>query len=205
MVLLREYCALHLSYRPGPALSDFVDCFWLVADAQAPRKERILPSGTLELVINLRANEVRIYEPMKLERYRKFSGAVMSGTYSSAFACDAMQHESMLSVHFKPGGAFPFLGAQANELAETHADLTDLWGRSALDMFGVEGTGAAVRDAVREVGVCQRHFIQLFRAEVGLTPKLFSDYCDFKRLARSRNKSKRVELIERIRQKHSCF
>ena len=43
----------------------------------------------------------------------------------------------------------------------------------ALQMFGSGGTGAAVQDVAREVGVCRRHFIQVFGAEVGLTPKLF--------------------------------
>ncbi len=42
---------------------------------------------------------------------------------------NAMQHESMLGVHFKPAGAFPFLGALATEVTDTHADLADLWGR----------------------------------------------------------------------------
>src|SRR5258705_6844024 len=65
---------------------------------------------------------------------RAFSGAVLSGTYSSIFVVDAMQHESMLGVHFKPGGAFPFLNILANELTDAHADLADLWGQSAREL-----------------------------------------------------------------------
>lgn len=211
-----------LSHRPGLPLSEFVDCFWLAANVQSSRQERILPSATIELVINLREDEVRIYDPAQLERCRRHSGIVISGTYSRPFACDGAQHASMFGVHFKPGGAFPFLGAQASELVDTHADLADLWGRSALDvreelceaktpgkrfqiieevlierlrcspkrhpavptalhMFGSAGTGAAVRDAARESGVCKRHFIHLFSAEVGLTPKLFCRLLRFQR------------------------
>ena len=211
-----------LSYRPGPPLSDFVDCFWLATNAQASRKERILPSGTIELVVNLRDDEVRIYDPAQLERYRQYSGFVLSGTYSRPFACDATQHASMFGVHFKPGGAFPFLGARASDLTDTHADLEDLWGRSALDLreelgeaktpgkrfriveevliarlrrspkchpaipialhlFGSAGTGVTVLNAAREVGVSKRHFIQLFNAEVGVTPKLFCRLLRFQR------------------------
>ena len=122
------------SHSPGPPLSEFVDFFWLAADGQADRKERILPSGTIELVLNLRDDEMRIHDPAQPARYRRFSGAVISGTYSRVFICDAMQHESILGVHFKPGGAFPFLGAPASELAGTHADLADLWGRPAQEL-----------------------------------------------------------------------
>lgn len=213
---------LFLSYRPESPLNEFVDCFWLAVNAEATRNERILPSGTIELVVNLRDDEVRIYDPAHLERYRKYSGIVFSGTYSRAFACDARQHASMFGVHFKPGGAFPFIGAQASELTDTHADLADLWGRSAVElreqvcsaktsiqrfhvmekvltarlesspkrhlavrkalaMFGSAGIGAVIRDVAREVSICKRHFIQLFRAEVGLTPKLFCRLLRFQR------------------------
>lgn len=122
---------LYLTYGPGPPLSEFVDYFWLFDGGQAPRKERIVPSGTSELVINLRDDEIRIHHPAHSKQHRRLSGAVLSGTYSSILVVDAMQHESMLGVHFKPGGTFPFLGALASELTDTHADLADLWGRPA--------------------------------------------------------------------------
>jgi len=38
-------------------------------------------------------------------------------------------------VHFRPGGAFPFLGLPAGELADAHLDLETLWGRrSAVEL-----------------------------------------------------------------------
>jgi hypothetical protein len=39
-----------------------------------------------------------------------------------------------MGVHFKPGGAFPFLGIPAGELADTHVDLETLWVRSAVEL-----------------------------------------------------------------------
>src|SRR5258705_1913302 len=124
----------YLKYAPGPPISEFVDHFWLFDGGQTPRKERIVPSGTIELVINLRDDEIRIHDRERSEQLTRFPGAVLSGTYSSIFVVDAMQHESMLGVHFKPGGAFPFLGTLANELTDAHADLADLWGRSGLEL-----------------------------------------------------------------------
>lgn len=123
-----------LSYRPGPPLSEFVDHFWLIERGQAPRLEKILPSGTIELVVNLKNNEIHIHDAEQPERYRRFDGAVFSGTYSRSFVCNALQHEAMMGVHFKPGGAFRFIGANASELTNTHANLTDLWGRSGLEL-----------------------------------------------------------------------
>lgn len=129
-----EGSMFYLTYAPGPPISEFVDYFWLFDGGQTLRKERIVPSGTSELVINLRDDEIRIHNGEQSKQHKRFSGAVLSGPYSSTFVVDAMQHESMLGVHFKPGGAFPFLGALASELTDAHVDLADLWGRSGLEL-----------------------------------------------------------------------
>ncbi len=47
----------HFFHRPDPPLGNFVHGFWLVLGGEALRKERVLPSGTCELVINLREDE----------------------------------------------------------------------------------------------------------------------------------------------------
>ena len=125
---------LYLTYAPGLPLREFVDYFWLFDGGQTTRKERIVPSGTTELVINLRDDEIRIHNRAQSKQHKRFSGAVMSGPYSSIFVVDAMQHESMLGVHFKPGGAFPFLDALVSELTDAHVDLADLWGRLGLEL-----------------------------------------------------------------------
>jgi AraC-like DNA-binding protein len=90
-----------------------------------------MPSGTLELVVNLREDELRIYDPDRSDRCRRFSGALVSGAYGRGFVTDALEETSIMGVHFEPGGAFPFLGLPAGKLADTHVDLEALWGRSA--------------------------------------------------------------------------
>jgi AraC-like DNA-binding protein len=124
---------LYRFYKPPRPLGDFVDDLWLYDGyAQPHLKERILPSGTIELVINLQENEFRIYDPACPERYRRFPGAMVSGAYSSIFVIDTLEDASVIGAHFKPGGAFPFLGLPAGELADLHVDLETLWGRSAM-------------------------------------------------------------------------
>jgi hypothetical protein len=41
------------SYTPGPPLGDFIGRFWLCSDTPSHSRERMLPSGTIELVFNL--------------------------------------------------------------------------------------------------------------------------------------------------------
>src|SRR6185503_16315209 len=65
---------------------------------------------------------------------QRFPGIVVSGAYAGALDIDPMQHASMMGVHFRPGGAFPFLGADVGELANSHLALEVLWGKSAIEL-----------------------------------------------------------------------
>jgi AraC-like DNA-binding protein len=44
---------------------------------------------------------------------------------------DTSQQASVIGVHFKPGGAFPFFKMPAGELRNLHVSLEDLWGVEA--------------------------------------------------------------------------
>lgn len=206
------------SHIPAPPLGDFVEQFWLCSGTPAHPRARLLPNGTIELVVNLCEDQIRVHDPTRPDRCRQLSGAVVAGAYGRSFVSDYAtvyaQHASIVGVHFRPGGAFPFLGVPAGELADTHVDLEALWGRTAaelrerlcaaatpaerfslleqtlaarldrttgrhdavpvaLDAFEPTGTSVRVRDVARRVGLSQRRFIQVFAAEVGLTPKRY--------------------------------
>jgi AraC-like DNA-binding protein len=113
---------------PIPPLSEFVDRFWYFSDAPAYRKERVVPSGTIELVFNLDEDELGFYDAEESGNCNMFSGAVFSGTHARPLFLETRKH--VIGVHFKPGGAFRFLGVPASEIVDTHVDLETLWGKS---------------------------------------------------------------------------
>jgi len=117
---------------PSPLLAGGVDHLWQVSDSPAHARERILPNGTLELVFNLAEDEVRIYDGLTGQPCRRLSGSVVSGVFSRFFVIDTREHACMVGVHFKPGGAWPFLRRlPLLELADAHVDLATLWGSKA--------------------------------------------------------------------------
>jgi AraC-like DNA-binding protein len=159
---------------------------------------------------------------VQLDRCERHSGSIISGAYGGPFVIETCQQASIMGVHFKPGGAFPFLRAPAGELADRHVDLETLWGPPAaelrerlcaaatpgerfglmegalaahlfrplehhgavpraLDAFERRDAGTTVRDVARRVGLSQRRLIQVFSAEVGMTPKLFCRVRRFQR------------------------
>jgi AraC-like DNA-binding protein len=120
---------------PAAPLSDFVSDLWLYEDYKPSchMKERILPNGTIVLVINLQDDQLRIYDAQQIE-CRRFSGAVVSGAYRRCFVTDTAEEKAVMGVQFKPAGAFPFLGVPPDEFAGLHLDLESLWGRAAREL-----------------------------------------------------------------------
>src|SRR5262245_1221504 len=80
---------------PGKPLRDFVDLFRYYAGHEVEySRERILPMAVAELVIDLGSG---------------YSGAGISGPHSEAFIIERTQLDELIGIHFKFGGAFPFL------------------------------------------------------------------------------------------------
>jgi len=123
---------LFLKYVPAPSLRESVEYLWLVSDAPGHSRERILPAGTLELVINLKEDQIRIYD--EAGACRRFSGAVISGAYSRPFVIDTAEHALTMGVHFRPGGAAPFARCAPGELADQHLDVETLWGTAGPEL-----------------------------------------------------------------------
>jgi AraC-like DNA-binding protein len=151
-------------HLPRPPLAALVDYLWHLSDAPVHARERILPSGTLELVFNLAEDEVRLYDDLGSGPCRRLPGAVISGVYSRFFVIDTQEHACMMGVHFKPGGAFPFLRrTPALELADSHRELAALWGDEA----------PRLREQLRAAKTVPERFARLeaaLQAELGRAP-----------------------------------
>lgn len=124
---------LFLTHIPRPPLNNFVELFWFYDGypARSHKKERLMPDGSVELVINLKENEARIYDRENLARCERLPGAILAGPHSRFFVIDTAEQDSVIGIHFKPGGAFPFFKLPADELHNLHVSLEDLWGVEA--------------------------------------------------------------------------
>ncbi|HET8840428.1 MAG TPA: helix-turn-helix domain-containing protein [Ktedonobacteraceae bacterium] len=126
-------------YVPGAPLADFVNTFHLYGEAdmvqsQALSRERVLPTGTTELVIYLRDDALRLFDKKSYELSQSVTGPMICGAHSEPFIIDTAQKSDVLTVNFKPGGAFPFFGLPASELHNTCISLETLWGSVARDI-----------------------------------------------------------------------
>jgi AraC-like DNA-binding protein len=124
----------YVTRHPGPPLDDFVEYCWSLSDAPPHMRECVVPSGTIELVVNLEQDVFRIFDPGASVEARRLPGAMVSGCYSQSFGIDTRDHAAILGVHFRPGGAAALLGAPPGELSDLHVALEDLWGDRAKEL-----------------------------------------------------------------------
>jgi AraC-like DNA-binding protein len=222
-------------YIPAPPLNDFVGLFWLYEGyRQAHALERCLPTGTTELVINLRDDRVRIYDRQDVRGFQTLPGVLVCGPHSEFFVIDTEEQFAVMGVHFKPGGAFPFFKLPAGEVRNQHVALADLWGAHAGELrerllaaptpaakFHVLETilldqlarplarhpavnfalrhlprARSLGDLTNQIGLSQRRFIQLFDAQVGLTPKLYARVQRFQQVLRLTQRQTEVDWAE---------
>lgn len=182
------------------ALWPFVDRIWVFEGVFEHELERILPSGTVQLLVNLDCNELRSIESGELLRH---DGAVLGGAYTSSFVIDTRQQKHIAGVSFHLGGASRFFG-DMSAFEQLHVDLADLWRADnrewILDGDPVDRIEALLLERARDLepnslvdetlrcldrgesvgsvrerfGYTTHRLIRTVREHTGLTPKRFS-------------------------------
>jgi AraC-like DNA-binding protein len=222
-------------YKPSPPLDRFIEVIWVMETPATPHsKERLLPDGSVELVFDLGSGCFPIFTNETLTQQQSFRDSVVCGPHSQAFGIDTSKGTNVAGVHFKPGGAYPFLKLPSGELHNAHFGLDAFWGRAAaervreqlleaptpcakarilereliaiaagypqrhpavafaLNQFHTTPEARKISVLTDEIGVSRRHFIEIFRKEVGLTPKLFCRVRRFQQVLRQISAGARI-------------
>ena len=114
---------------PRPPLDSFVESIWVYQNDPRPHAlERILPTGAAQLIVNLKEDQTRLYDPEFPHRWVATSGSVLSGVQSRFQVIDTSEQEYVAGVAFKPGGTVPFMRVPAHEASDADIPLEALWG-----------------------------------------------------------------------------
>lgn len=189
-------------YQTHAPLAAFVPRLLLCAtDQRPPLRERVLPTATTELVIDLSPSATRRFD------------ATVCGPHSTFFEIERPSTSVILSAHFPPGCAFPFFGVPMHDLQNAVVPLRALWGRgadelherllaasladrllilerwllaratatrrhpsvtAALAILRYAPQQPAVADLADHIGLSRRHLARVFAQDVGMTPKRFA-------------------------------
>jgi AraC-like DNA-binding protein len=116
------------THIPRPPLNQFVELLWFHEGLNCDhRLERVLPDGSVELIINLREEERHVFDRMTYRPLRSYRGSWLSGPHSEFIIIDTAPRASMMGAHFRPGGASAFIGLPLDELRNSVVDLEAVW------------------------------------------------------------------------------
>jgi AraC-like DNA-binding protein len=116
--------------QPGAALRPYVRRLWYYEGPElAHTRERVLPSGCMQLLVNLDEDALRWWDGPRFQRTNRIPGAGVGGVYERPFVIDTAGQRRVVGAVLCAGAAPSLLGAAADELAGSHTALEALWGR----------------------------------------------------------------------------
>lgn len=117
--------SIHL-YAPPYPLSQYIVGIWYVQTRVPYRRERILPTATVELMINF-GSPHRKYAQDE-QSFDLMQTSWVAGMHTTYIVNEPMAETNMLGVRFKPGGAHPFFDLPLAELTNKVVDMDCIWG-----------------------------------------------------------------------------
>jgi len=118
-------------WRTDPRLADIVTSLWFGEGKTAYQRDRILPSGQSQLLINLGPPQYRV-EPGPPEVRIPFVNIWYSGLHQGPIDTEAPHGNALLGVAFSAHGTFPWLGERMDGLSDRIIALADALGDGAL-------------------------------------------------------------------------
>jgi AraC-like DNA-binding protein len=120
----------YTSYRPASPLDAYIeDLYYIDGPAPYPR-QKALPVASSNLMINL-GEPFEVYHPDRAEPFITCSDSWWVGIWSTYHTVDWPSDVQFFGVHFKPGGAYPFLQLPLTEMNDQVVPLDAIWGHSA--------------------------------------------------------------------------
>ena len=114
---------LYLDRVPSPPLDRFIASIWFCQSQPRPFSlERVLPNGAAQLIINLKEDRTRTYDP-ESGAVTAACGAILSGVSTRYGIIDTAEQECVAGVCFRPGGTAPFFAIPAHLLCDSGVPL----------------------------------------------------------------------------------
>ena len=94
-------------FMPCYPLNQYIERLWYVDDTVPYNREKILPTGTIELMINF-GSPHRLIDKADHRHYDLMRSSWVSGFQTEYLINEPVAETCMMGVRFRPGGAFAF-------------------------------------------------------------------------------------------------
>lgn len=118
---------------PRAPLDEAVTSIWVFESGPRPQGlEKVLPSGRAQLIINLRDDETRDYDPVSGALRCTTSGSILAGVRAGYAVIDTAEQECVVGAVFAPGGMRSLFRVPASDTRDSDVPLDVLWSRQAV-------------------------------------------------------------------------
>lgn len=146
-------------YRPRQPLANFVEYFgYWQRESGEPHRSRALPRGAATIIIDVSGRQRVDFFAADGRTRLHVPPAFIAGAGTASYITRIDVAQAVVTIHFRPAGALPFLGVPLGELENSCVGLDGLWGRhgSALHERLVATPSPADRISLVESFLLQR-------------------------------------------------
>lgn len=122
-----------LEWAAPPSVQPWVSRLWAASSTHGSPgiREHVLPSGHMHLVLRLSGPPLRVFTRCDAVRPTVVQGPVIGGARSRFYVKELSGNVVTVGAVLRPGASLALFGVSADELAEQHTALHDLWGGAA--------------------------------------------------------------------------
>jgi AraC-like DNA-binding protein len=124
--------------EPSGALRPFAKLLWASDEPESTvpaNRERMIPTGSMHVVYRLSDNPIRIFDSMMDDRGQELGFGVVAGLRSRFYIKDICRPVRTVGALLRPGLAGSLFGVSAQEIADRHISIQDLWGQDSVDLL----------------------------------------------------------------------
>jgi AraC-like DNA-binding protein len=124
----------YIRHIPSPPLNAFIDYFYYIDGSMPYRREKVLPTGWLDLEVNL-GDAIQIYDASGSKPIATCVESWWVGVWNTYGTVEWPLNIQLVGIHFKPGGAYPFLNFPLTELHNQIIPADAIWGGFAAELY----------------------------------------------------------------------
>lgn len=119
-----------VSLAPPAPLAPFIERVWWYEAARDEGRERVLPSGRGQILVNLHEDELRTYDRDGRNLVSHTRGAAIAPPSQAPVGIDTGEQRLIAGVSVRAGGLAPLLDTPVDALGAVGVELPDVWGRA---------------------------------------------------------------------------
>jgi AraC-like DNA-binding protein len=124
---------VYVYHVPCPPLNAYIDNIYYLDEPALFSRLKVLPRPAPILMINF-ADSFHVYQPNQSDAIVTCSDSWWVGLWSTYHLVDWPPHTHCFGIHFKSGGAYPFLRRPLSELNNQVVPLDAVYGRFAVEL-----------------------------------------------------------------------